>query len=70
MSVIGCNGNNDLAVNMSVSTEEDVINAMLLELMIRMSSLSLMSLENANRVLSSDISSPQTHKDSKNYNNK
>ena len=31
MSVIGCNGYNYLAVNMSVSTEEDAINAMLLE---------------------------------------
>ena len=31
MSVICHNGNNYLAVNMSVSTEEDAINAMLLE---------------------------------------
>ena len=31
MSVIGCNSNNYMAVNMSVSTEEDAINTMLLD---------------------------------------
>ena len=41
------NGNNCFAINMSVSTEEDSINAMLLVLAVRLSSRSLMSLENA-----------------------